>query len=65
VKDEFYSWKTHPITQIIMDEFKSRIDRINEELIENAGQDARTDAFRSGLIKAYRDTVNVTLEDIE
>jgi hypothetical protein len=62
----FYDWKHHAITEVVMGEFRARHNALVEKLVDQAvnltpGEIGET----TGAIKAYRDVLNIALEDIE
>lgn len=64
MNDDFYSWKQHPITQIVMGEFQARIKQLCEEMVEQASTvDPRLMAEKAGAIKAYQDVLDIQLEE--
>lgn len=62
---DFYDWKRHQITELVMKELAVRINQLTETLIEQAGKDPAADARCAGRIEAYRDFVNIRADDIE
>ena len=58
-------WKTLPITQVIMAEFKARQQQLRVELGQAAGVDPLSDRFKTGVIAAYEDVITIELEDEE
>lgn len=62
MKDEFVLWKNHPITQVLWEEYKRRMEFLIEEVIEQtANGDPKNMAYKTGAIKAYRDVLNIDL----
>lgn len=62
--NDFHSWKRNSITQVIMAEFKARIEQLTLELVEQATTgDPRILAEKSGAIKAYRDVLDIQVEE--
>lgn len=62
---EFRLWKTHAITEVVMAELKSRHDLLVEQVIEQAATVSHEELCEKvGAIKAYRDILNISIEDI-
>lgn len=62
MNDEFVLWRNHPITQVLWDEYKRRIERLTAELVEQTSSgDPRIMAEKAGAIKAYRDVLDIDL----
>lgn len=63
---EFADWRRHPITQVVLTELQSRYNRIKEELVEQASSISHEELCeKAGAAKAYRDVLNIALDDIE
>jgi hypothetical protein len=60
---DFYDWKRHPVTQIILSQLGARVSEIKDILGERAGQDSAFDREMVGAIKAYNDLITITFED--
>jgi hypothetical protein len=62
--NDFYDWKKHPITQVIYQEFEARVKFLMEQLVEQASTGSPTElADKAGIVKGYRDFLNMTVED--
>lgn len=64
-KDEFLDWKKNPVTIAV---FASIVEKINlgaTELSYSAGIDTSEDRYKTGMIAAYRDVLEVQLDDVE
>jgi hypothetical protein len=64
-KDDFYLWKSEPITQAIFEACALRIEDGKTTLAGQAGLDPIFDSYVRGIIKAYSEILNITVEDIE
>lgn len=62
---DFYDWKRHSITEVVMQELKLRVNQLTEKLITEAGADPSGNARDAGRIEAYKDILNIRPEDIE
>jgi hypothetical protein len=63
--NDFYDWKKHSITEAVMSAVQERINYLTEELVERAATASPTElAQMAGSIKAYRDLVNISFEDL-
>jgi hypothetical protein len=56
-------WKSLSITQELMGEWKRRQDFAKEYLEANAGLDPAQDRFYCGVIAAYRDMLDIELDE--
>lgn len=62
--DDFYSWKRHPITQVVMGEYKARRDALVAQLVEQAATtDPRVLAEKAGAVKAYQDILDIDIDE--
>lgn len=64
-KAEFYDWKKHPVSQIVLAQVEDRIQELYEMLGESAGQNSIQDSQYVGAIKAYKDILNIDYEEGE
>ena len=64
-KDDFYLWKSDPITQAIFEACEMRIEDGKNTLAGCAGLDPIYDSHVRGIIKGYSEILNITVEDIE
>ena len=64
-KDDFYLWKSEPITQAIFEACEMRIEEAKNTLAGQAGLDPIFDSYVRGIIKAYSEMLNITVEDID
>jgi hypothetical protein len=58
-------WKALAITQVIMAELRNRQRQLKEELAISAGVSPLDDRFKTGVIAAYEDVLNIELDDGE
>jgi len=65
LKEDFVVWKTHPITKQVFNVLRKREADLTEFLIDSAGENSVTDAYRRGYIHAVRDVILTNLEDEE
>lgn len=64
--NDLYDWKRHPVTQEVFSALSSRIASYTEELIMQTAFMSQSEmADKAGAIKAMRDVLNITFEDIE
>ena len=58
-------WLTHPVTMLLMENLKSRVERNKEALIEHAvaGTDPKFLAGYAAELKAYRDILSGVIFD--
>lgn len=56
-------WKRLEITQVIMAEFKRRLEYTKEELAKDAGREPLMDRYRVGAIAAYQDFLDIELDE--
>lgn len=59
---DFYDWKRHPMTQVVIEQFASRVRDLKEALAEQAGKDPLEDRFRAGYIAAFNDIILMEYE---
>lgn len=59
---DFYDWKRHPMTQIVMEQFTNRVRYLKESLAEQAGKDPLEDRFKVGYIAAFNDIILMEYE---
>lgn len=64
-KDDFYLWKSEPITQAVFEACEMRIEDGKNTLAGQAGLDPPFDSYVRGMIKAYSEMLQITVEDIE
>ncbi len=64
-KNDFIDWKSNPVTKAVMNELDARIQAVAGTLADSAGLDPLNDRFRVGYIQAYRDTIAITIDDVE
>jgi hypothetical protein len=64
-KDDFYLWKSEPITQAVFEACEMRIEDGKNTLAGQAGLDPIFDSYVRGMIKAYAEMLQITVEDIE
>jgi hypothetical protein len=62
---DFYDWKRHPMTQIIMSQLSSRVGDIKEILSEQAGKNPPQDCYYVGYIAAFNDLIRMEYEGEE
>lgn len=65
MSNDFYDWKRHPITQVVMSEFQARVNALQEKLIGVAEMEHTVAAETAGAIKAYRDIINIEFSELE
>lgn len=59
---DFYDWKRHPMTQIVLEQFATRVGFMKEVLSEQAGKDPLEDRFHAGYIAAFNDFIRMEYE---
>lgn len=59
---DFYDWKRHPVTQVVMSQLAGRVAELKEVLSYNAGNEPRSDREIVGAIKAYTDMLEIQFE---
>ena len=59
---DFYDWKRHPVTQVVMSQLAGRVQELKEVLAYNAGNNALSDREVVGAIKAYNDMLEIQFE---
>ena len=64
-KEDFYEWKTHKVTEIILGRLHQEEVAILERLALNAGIDPLEDRKLCGMIAALRDIIYTHFEDME
>jgi hypothetical protein len=62
---DFYDWKRHPMTIIVMSQLTNRVGEIKEILSEQAGKNPPQDCFHVGYIAAFNDFIRMEFEDEE
>ena len=60
---DFYDWKRHPMTTVIMSQLTSRVNDIKEVLSEQAGKNPAQDCYYVGYIAAFNDLIRMEYED--
>jgi hypothetical protein len=64
VKEDFYDWKKHPITEVVFSTLKARMEYLQEEMVEQASTVSQAElAEKAGAIKAIRDLLNITVAE--
>ena len=63
--NDFYTWKSDPVTKQFFDACFNREFEAKEELAASAGLDTAEDNFKRGFIRAYSEIQNVTFGDME
>ena len=64
-KDDFYLWKSEPLTMAWFEACTQRIEDTKDLLSVSAGQDIYNDNFNRGFIAAYREMMNFQVEDLD
>ena len=64
-KLDLLDWKRHPVTQIVLNQINQRILDIQEILSEQAGFNPIKDREYVGAIKAFRDMLNIEIDEVE
>lgn len=63
--NDYYDWKKHPVTQIVMIELERRYNLLKEELVEQASSISHEELTeKAGGAKAYRDILSITFDEI-
>jgi hypothetical protein len=62
---DFYDWKRHPVTQVVMDQLTNRVAFLKETLSEQAGKDPLTDRFHAGYIAGLKELLLIEYEEEE
>ncbi len=62
---DFYDWKRHPVTQVVMSQLAGRVNELKEILSYNAGNQPLSDREVVGAIKAYNDMLEIQFEGDE
>lgn len=62
---DFYDWKRHPMTQIVIENLAKNVRDLKEALAEQAGKDPLEDRFRAGYIAAFNDIIRMDWEEPE
>jgi hypothetical protein len=62
-KDEFIEWKEHPATQEIKSKIRDRIEQLQYELGNTAGENSVWDAKRSGIIVGMTTLLDIGWEE--
>lgn len=62
-KADLVDWKRHPVTQAVFSQLQERIQSLYEMLGDSAGQNPVQDARFSGAIQAYKDMLNIDIEN--
>lgn len=60
-KEELYEWKTHPVTRAFFLACELRVEEAKEVLVEGSPDDS----FYRGIIRAFREVPDVTIEGVE
>jgi len=61
---DFYDWKRHPMTQVVMSEFAAKVADIKEQLAETAGVDPARDRYYTGYIAAFNDILRMEYNEV-
>ena len=64
-KEDFLEWKKNPITQAVFDSIQLKINEGAIELSYMAGENQLQDRFKAGMIQAYRDVIDIQIEEVE
>jgi len=64
-KLDLLDWKRHPVTQIVLTQINQRILDLQDILSEQAGLNPVKDREYVGAIKAFRDMLNIEIDDVE
>ena len=64
-KLDLLDWKRHPVTQIVLNQINQRILDLQDFLSEQAGLDPVKDRECVGAIKAFRDMLNIEMDEVE
>lgn len=63
--NDFYDWKRHPITEVVFSALEARMKSLMDEVVDQAATSPQTVlAEKAGAIKAIRDLLDITVEDI-
>lgn len=61
--EDLILWKNDPVTQAWFEACEVRVEDAKETLAEQAGIDSIFDSYVRGMIKAYREMQDFTVED--
>ena len=64
-KDDFIDWKKNPVTQTFFAALITKINLGATELSYSAGMDSQEDRFKCGMLRAFREVLEVDLEELE
>jgi len=62
-KEEFQQWLESPVTEEVFDMICTRIDDAKEILAATAGTDQLNDRFYVGMIRAFREILEISYEE--
>jgi hypothetical protein len=62
---DFYDWKRHPMTTIVMSQLSSRVNELKEVLAHQAGKNPPQDCYHTGYIAAFNDLILMEYEGDE
>lgn len=63
-KEDFGSWKRHPVTQQVFSELAARMEQLTAELVDQTAFLSQSEnAEKAGAIKAIRDLLSIEFEE--
>lgn len=63
--NDYYDWKKHPVTQVVLAELERRYEILKEELVEQASSISHVELTeKAGGAKAYRDILSISFDEI-
>ena len=64
-KEDFYLWKSEPITQAVFEACQLRVEDGKNTLAGQAGLDPIFDSYVRGIIKAYSEMLGITVDELD
>jgi hypothetical protein len=64
-REKFQEWERSPVTLAVKAAILERIEAAKEELVSNAFGSTDFDQFTRGMIKAFREVLDVQLDDVK
>jgi hypothetical protein len=62
-KDDASQWRSNPVTREVLTRIELRLENLTEFLQEHAGETPVTDARVSGMIRGYKDVLELAEGD--
>ena len=62
-REEFLQWKDSPVTKAVMATVEYRIEEAKEILAASAGVEPDADRMCVGMIRAFREVLDISFED--